>query len=380
MKLSTRRSTALVGAAVAVILCLGGTTTALAVEPSSSAVATAQASATAQEDFRASLIVVSDSGAEPISVTDGSLTVASLLRTRGYDLTDFKDDKGNPLQADQKLKSGERFVVYGSSVEGTSQTIELKLPDKSTDDPTLYKGETVVDSPGKVGSALKTTVIHRDLSKLSSGSTVKVEDLDSKALTADETQTAEESYLTVLEAPSAKVIRVGTKDCGSQYLCDLIESKGYDVVKATGGYVHPLGNSINWTTYYGSKDHEGGAVDFPVAAGTPIHAVADGVVLNSADMGAGGNMATIRHADGTITGYAHMIELPLVKVGEQVKAGQVIGFVGSTGHSTGPHLHFEVWKSQVWGQEILAYEYMKSHGVDLGLCTSGDACKLSEPN
>lgn len=373
MKLFTKRSSLLLGALVAGALCVGGTTTAMAVEASPSGSASAQPSQPSGP-FNATLVVVTESGAEPILVSDGNMDLRSILRLKGYTESNLKDDKGNPLELTRKLTSGEKLVAYESTVDGSSETIELKIPDESTDDDSLYKGETVVDDPGTVGSALKTTIVRRDLSKLpQSGSS----DLSAKALSSSSTQTGEESYLTVLQAPKAKKVRVGTKECGSEYLCELIKSGKYEELKGDGAWVHPLGKSMVWTTYYGSKDHEGGALDFPVAPGTPIYAVADGTVLNSAYMGAGGNMATIKHADGTITGYAHMIELPIVKVGEKVKAGQVIGFVGSTGRSTGPHLHFESWANTVWGAQIPAYDYMKAHGVDLGSCASGP-CQLAK--
>lgn len=377
MKLSTKRSSLLLGALIAGAICVGGTTTALALDPTATATPSAETSnqpGKSSGQFSATLVVVTESGAEPILVSDGNMDLQSILRLKGYTDSTLKDDKGNPLEPTRKLTAGEKLVAYESTVEGSSETIELKLPDESTDDGSLYKGETVVDDPGTVGSALKTTVVHRDLSKLpQSGSS----DLSAKALSSDSTQTGEESYLTVLQAPKAKKVRVGTKDCGSEYLCELIKSGKYEELKAGDAWVHPLGKSMIWTTYYGSKDHEGGALDFPVAPGTPIYAVADGTVLNSAYMGAGGNMATIRHADGTITGYAHMIELPIVKVGDKVKAGQVIGFVGSTGRSTGPHLHFESWSDTVWGTQIPSYDYMKAHGVDLGNCASGP-CSLAK--
>lgn len=85
--------------------------------------------------------------------------------------------------------------------------------------------------------------------------------------------------------------------------------------------------------------HEG--LDFTAAAGTPIYAAAGGVVTVSEHMPDYGKIIKISHGSGLETRYAHASEL-LVKVGEVVKKGQVIAKVGSTGRSTGPHLHFEV--------------------------------------
>lgn len=75
----------------------------------------------------------------------------------------------------------------------------------------------------------------------------------------------------------------------------------------------------------------------------PIFAAADGTIIKAGVNGGYGNFTAIRHADGSITHYAHQNQIcPEVKVGSTVVQGQVIGFVGTTGNSTGNHLHFEV--------------------------------------
>ncbi len=85
-----------------------------------------------------------------------------------------------------------------------------------------------------------------------------------------------------------------------------------------------------------------GGIDIAAPIGTPILAAASGVVDYATwNDGGYGNMIDIRHADGTITRYAHMNEL-YVKEGQTVSQGQTIGAMGSTGFSTGPHLHFEI--------------------------------------
>jgi murein DD-endopeptidase MepM/ murein hydrolase activator NlpD len=88
------------------------------------------------------------------------------------------------------------------------------------------------------------------------------------------------------------------------------------------------------------KFHAG--LDFTAPTGTPVYATGDGVV-EAADYQAGGygNNIWVRHGYGYRTHYAHMVKLKSV-VGQKVKRGEVIGWVGSTGKSTGPHLHYEV--------------------------------------
>lgn len=91
--------------------------------------------------------------------------------------------------------------------------------------------------------------------------------------------------------------------------------------------------------YGGADGHPG--IDLAAAWGTPILAAADGVVIYSGWEDGYGNMIEIQLADGTCNVYGHM-EALVSRVGDHVTAGQQIGFEGSTGHSTGPHLHFEV--------------------------------------
>ncbi len=82
-------------------------------------------------------------------------------------------------------------------------------------------------------------------------------------------------------------------------------------------------------------------LDFGAAMGTPIHAAGDGLVVFAGQESGYGNYTSIDHGSNIATCYGHQSVL-LVQVGQQVTRGQVIGLVGSTGYSTGPHLHFEV--------------------------------------
>jgi len=90
------------------------------------------------------------------------------------------------------------------------------------------------------------------------------------------------------------------------------------------------------------KAHLG--VDFGARRGTPILAAADGKVIYSGWIRGYGNVIKIQHKDGYVTLYAHQSRLK-AKVGQRVTQGQVIGYVGTTGRSTGPHLHFGLYKN-----------------------------------
>ena len=93
-----------------------------------------------------------------------------------------------------------------------------------------------------------------------------------------------------------------------------------------------------------NKMHRG--TDFAAPTGTPIMASGDGIVIRAKWCGGGGNCIKIKHNSTYSTVYAHMSKFASgMKVGRRVKQGQVIGYVGSTGKSTGPHLHYEVIKN-----------------------------------
>lgn len=107
------------------------------------------------------------------------------------------------------------------------------------------------------------------------------------------------------------------------------------------GYMWPAQGVL--TSGYGprwGRMHRG--VDIAAPVGTPIYAAADGTVARAGwNSGGYGNLVDIRHPDGSMTRYAHNSRL-LVRVGQQVRQGQHIAAMGSTGYSTGPHLHFEI--------------------------------------
>jgi murein DD-endopeptidase MepM/ murein hydrolase activator NlpD len=110
---------------------------------------------------------------------------------------------------------------------------------------------------------------------------------------------------------------------------------------SSNGYVWPTRGTF--TSGYGwrwGRMHRG--IDIAGPVGTPIVAAASGVVVRSGwNSGGYGNVVDIRHPDGSMTRYAHNSRL-LVREGQQVRQGQSIAHMGSTGYSTGPHLHFEI--------------------------------------
>ena len=114
-----------------------------------------------------------------------------------------------------------------------------------------------------------------------------------------------------------------------------------------GGYISsPFGGRPNPFSGYGRDWHPG--IDIAVDYGTPVYASAAGYVEQSGWYGGYGKYVRLSHDFGYETAYGHMSRLA-VEAGSFVKKGEVIGYVGSTGYSTGPHLHFEVMK---YGEQV----------------------------
>lgn len=105
---------------------------------------------------------------------------------------------------------------------------------------------------------------------------------------------------------------------------------------------------------YGSQSCHPG-IDMAIPSGEPIHAAMDGVVIMSAWFDGYGSCVVVEHGNGLATLYAHQTAMA-VEEGDHVATGQVIGYVGSTGNSTGPHLHWEV---RVFGETTDPIPYMR---------------------
>ncbi|MFC9732470.1 LysM peptidoglycan-binding domain-containing M23 family metallopeptidase [Streptomyces roseolus] len=136
---------------------------------------------------------------------------------------------------------------------------------------------------------------------------------------------------------------------------------------AATGWVAPVSGGVS-TPYrasgsmWSSGYHTG--ADFIASSGTTVRAVGAGTVVSAGWSGAYGNEVVIKHADGNYSQYAHLSSLA-VSAGQSVSGGQQIGLSGSTGNSTGPHLHFEIRTSPSYGADIDPLAYLRQHGVSI---------------
>ncbi|MGW9286789.1 peptidoglycan DD-metalloendopeptidase family protein [Streptomyces albidoflavus] len=128
-----------------------------------------------------------------------------------------------------------------------------------------------------------------------------------------------------------------------------VEASTSTAYRASGG---------SWSSGY----HTG--VDFSASSGTSVKAIGAGTVVSAGWSGSYGNEVVIKHADGKYSQYAHLSSLS-VSSGQSVTPGQQIGLSGSTGNSTGPHLHFEVRTGPSYGSDIDPLAYLRGHGVSV---------------
>ncbi|MBS6519644.1 MAG: peptidoglycan DD-metalloendopeptidase family protein [Clostridiales bacterium] len=125
-------------------------------------------------------------------------------------------------------------------------------------------------------------------------------------------------------------------------------SAGDSVVSGNGFFTHPCPGMSYQSSYFGevregigdSRPHKGH--DYAAAPGTPIYAAAAGKVTTAGYSNSAGYWVVINHGNGLVTKYMHMWQMPYVSEGQTVEKGQNIGGVGTTGQSTGNHLHFQV--------------------------------------
>ena len=133
---------------------------------------------------------------------------------------------------------------------------------------------------------------------------------------------------------------------------------GARLTSGFGNRMHPI---LGYSAF-----HKG--VDFAAPTGTPIQAAGDGVIEQRNWNGSYGNYVRIRHSAEYATAYAHLSRFAAgLKEGARVRQGQVIGFVGSTGRSTGPHLHYEILRrgAQVNPVNVKFPTGRKLDGIDL---------------
>lgn len=125
--------------------------------------------------------------------------------------------------------------------------------------------------------------------------------------------------------------------------------EGGRITSAYGSREHPLNSK---------KDFHSG-IDIAAEPGSPVRATADGIVSFSGWGGGNGKLVVLEHGFGFSTFHAHNKKVN-VKIGQKVKRGDIISYIGSTGNSTGPHVHYEIWRDR---RSVNPYKYLKGKGM-----------------
>lgn len=205
-------------------------------------------------------------------------------------------------------------------------------------EPDIYLGVKVV----------RTSIYEEDINY----STVRIEDdslyvNQTKVKTAgkkgSKTITAEITYIDGVKTETRIISSVVTKEPVTREL--YVGTKEYPAsfssLAGSGAFIRPISGGYTSCAYGGYRGHVGVDLTMSGAYGKPVYASAGGTVISAGWSGGYGKMVKIQHSNGYVTYYAHMSSIK-VSVGETVVQGQQIGAIGSTGNSTGPHLHFEL--------------------------------------
>lgn len=185
--------------------------------------------------------------------------------------------------------------------------------------------------------------------QISVGSDIRSSDefdivVDYRRAETGESETGKLLYAGLVRNGNAKLSMLEWKKDGrSQWF----EASG--VGEQRGGMARPTNGRV--TSTFGMRRHPilgyrrmHSGIDFGGGYGAPIYAVTDGVVAMAGRNGGYGNYVRLNHGGGLGTGYGHMSRVA-VRAGQRVSRGQVIGYIGSTGLSTGPHLHYELYRN-----------------------------------
>ncbi len=149
-----------------------------------------------------------------------------------------------------------------------------------------------------------------------------------------------QSFIHEVDALQQQSASLGAQIRSAQSAAAAAPSSGATGAPSASGFIWPVSGVLtSGFGYRWGRLHEG--IDIAVPSGTPVHASASGTVIVAGWVGGYGNLVVIDHGNGLATAYGHNTSVA-VGVGQSVAQGQVISYSGSTGHSTGPHVHFEV--------------------------------------
>ncbi|PZQ62023.1 MAG: hypothetical protein DI544_05365 [Sphingomonas taxi] len=209
----------------------------------------------------------------------------------------------------------------------------------------LYRSARAAGVPARVvESYIKALAAHLPIDRIQSSDTFDIVADQQRAATG-EVEVGQLQYAGLDQGRRAlKLVRWGDSDGSGGTLMDpggQVERRGTMGMPVAGRVTSTFGMRMHPLLGF-MRMHKGTDIGAPY--GSPIYAAADGVVQFAGRSGGYGNFVKLAHGGGLASGYGHMSRFA-VRPGMRVQRGQVIGYVGSTGISTGPHLHWEVWRN-----------------------------------
>ncbi len=297
------------------------------------------------EADEAAMVVNTLAGAmDTVKIKAGMALDIALARPRG--------DRGGParLIGLSLRTSPSSAITVSRTFDGALRLRELE--EEVRDETTVAQGEmhgSLFESAARAGATPTVTaqVVKLFSHKLDFSRDIKAGDNFSLIFDRKVTEsgrTIEAGDLEYAEIKGLRFYRFERNDGGVDYFDETGKNvRGFllrtpvDGARITSGFGarrHPI---LGFT-----RMHQG--IDFGAGSGTPVLAAGDGVVVEAGRKGGYGNWVKIRHNGGWETGYAHLSRYAKgLKKGQRVKQGQLVAYVGSTGMSTGPHLHYEIF-------------------------------------
>ena len=264
------------------------------------------------------VIAAMNEGGGPMTYTAGAdETVQTVVDNTGVSWDSLASMNPQLTSLDQELEEGEQITTGVSSpellkvevIERQSYTVEVPFDTVTSESDEYDFGKTVVDSPGENGiQELTQDLVYVD-GVLTETNIVKVD---------------------TLKEPVTEYVTKGTR-----------LKSGMTATYGSGEWMWPV-PGYTYVSRWMSSYHKGADICAPY--GTPIYAADSGVVVTAGYHYSYGNYVIIDHGNGWRTLYGHMSSLGC-SVGQAVQRGQVIGYVGSTGNSTGNHCHFEMYQN-----------------------------------
>ncbi|HEX2301634.1 MAG TPA: M23 family metallopeptidase [Pseudonocardiaceae bacterium] len=248
-------------------------------------------------------------------------------------------------------------AVAVGAVAAASQGVQQQQSEREQDSTLLALGADTTAYSGLSGNgpALQSLPVSEVLPVPQEKRTDDVTSLAKGQRIAEEraAQVAAAQQAAATAAAAAAAVKAEAERAANQVISHLNVGAGDVVMPAVGRLTSGFG--ARWGT-----SHNG--IDIANSIGTPIYATTDGVVIESGPASGFGMWVRLEHPDGTVSVYGHINE-SLVSEGQHVAAGEQIATIGNRGQSTGPHLHFEIWRD---GEEkINPLTWLRVHGVDI---------------